>query len=925
MTYHVARVGRETAPNLFFAAAGIAPVGEANTATVDRLGSASGFGAVGNGALRGPMVRNLMVAGDVDQATRKIIFPPGALSASDSFPDNRFRNAKLRAYRKSGNRLVEAGETTVTASVAKFITNQHAWEKMISAGTGRYIWSMDGFNQKGMVRYFAVAAVFADGKRSPWSAPVAFTFGRASAASQQDPNLVNGPKVFGAYTVDPALAAPTGVTASGLNGDMTVQIDFTPTPGSVGTIVGYSNHAEFVSDEHMVLADASFVQKGDLLVLSKRFDHTVPKLETLSQRVWDAGSVTWRYGTGGLGMHFNEDVAGSGRSFEYRQENGTPYIRVTVPAGFTQKFEQYTHSGTAQTWYDILTPGTMRRIRVRVRAVGSPITTARFVMDAMGPAQPVPSIDTTWQEPFADFTAPAPVLSDKIPRSTRLEVPGPAVIDMEWLVVHDPAVPPEDMVPQLKQMLLHSGCEYIRQHPLIKTNAFSYAAEEILEPLGPATTRGESVTQFLGYMRDLRAENGGRGLNPWCQVEGHLSDDENRLIAGALCTVYDPAAPDSPYKRGAKMRVDAGQIAPWQDVFGRVMMEVGNENWNPLGGFYRLPDTATATGAEINGLMLDRMADAILAAPGCKPDKFRFYLGGWAINDGWNRNSALSSRHADYIGYADYNGGWDSGLTAALSADDPKAVFSTLAESNLVVLGETRATRMSKLVALCATVSQGRAKPIRAMQYEAGPGYVLNGLNGSSVTPEQAASQEMLMKSVASGTATLNAFMLNKALGVVSSNFFTIQAGDYWTSGSRPERGGAMNPPFLWTSFANVHLTGGVKKLEGDTATALTTPDGKAAGMAVQVYQVARPDGRMAYVIANLDPATAHPVKLRLKSARRWTRHTMTGDLKTSNTQLSTKDAVSIVAEQMPAGWGQSVVTITLPPGKAEVYIEDAA
>ena len=58
----------------------------------------------------------------------------------------------------------------------------------------------------------------------------------------------------------------------------------------------------------------------------------------------------------------------------------------------------------------------------------------------------------------------------------------------------------------------------------------------------------------------------------------------------------------------------------------------------------------------------------------------------------------------------------------------------------------------------------------------------MNGLNNARVSEAEHRAQEQVMKSLAAGTATLDAFLARAYLGFELQNFFTFGRGELWTS-----------------------------------------------------------------------------------------------------------------------------------------------
>ncbi|MDO5706535.1 MAG: hypothetical protein Q4G49_15905 [Paracoccus sp. (in: a-proteobacteria)] len=929
MTYHVSSLGVETAPNLIFAKALNPALPETHTATTGRLGNAFTVNnAVVKGRLVPPMQLRTFQPQAIDHASRTLTFPPRTIGDYDVWRSGWLDGADVIVFRNDDGQAVQVGQTRVTASEISQILPLHSSERAMPAGATEFRWSPPGWYRRGAVMWIAVAALDADGRCGPWSMPVSYTVGAAAAVQDNtDPALlVAVPDLVHQDRTDD-IPAPSNVQAISLNDDRTVQVTWTPVPG-LRHVVARSYTPEFRQIETLTVEDSSFMRESDLFTFRKRFDHTHRAENLLVDRVWDVSAIISRFGMPGLGGF--ADRLPEGVSYEFMSDEDGPFIRLKVASGHTHPIQSATHAGTEQGWYAVLDPGRTYNIHTVLRASAHLDLTLR--VNGVGVADMTRAVTTEWTAHDAEFT-PASLRTNSTPQYSQILVKGPAQLDVRQFTVGLAGTAPFAATPAEKETLLNSAAGHIRFHTFCKTSPWSYTMDDLLSDVGVPATQGCSLPQHLRILKDLRDSPEGRELatraghpilNPWLQFEAFMTDDELAMLGGFLCTPYDPDAADSPTKRGAARRVSQGQVRPWQDEFDSLRIEIGNENWNPLAGFFLLPSTPGTPGGAWNGLLLDRTAGAIMAAPGYQADKFSYYLGGWAVNEGWNRTSIAASRHADFVGYADYNGGWDSGLSAALSADDPAAVQATLANTTIPMRNrQPRLTRMPRLVNLCHEMSQGRAKPIRAMHYEAGPGYVMDGLNGASATPEQIASQERLLKSVAGGTATLDAFLYNSSVGVVSTNFFTLEEGDYWKARAKWEHGGAFNPAYQWFCFANQYLGGRISLLQPHLVQVLNDGDGKAQGDAVRVYLVQRKDGTRAFAIVNVDPLKQHEVRVRLAGHKGgWTRHHMTGDMMTSNITAETAASVTILSEDMPDGWGAGSLDVTIPPGKTEVYIE---
>ncbi|MDO5611792.1 MAG: hypothetical protein Q4G14_00935 [Paracoccus sp. (in: a-proteobacteria)] len=931
MTYHISTKGLETARNLIFVRDGGSAEPEAHTATADFLGNA--FTRQAN-VMQGRFVPPLMVRqiqpDSIDHDRNILHFPRNSIGGWDSWVSGWLDGAEVVAFRYENGRAIQVGSTTVTRSVVRQVNPLHGERLALPPGMGSYRWSPDEWWRRGGVVWIAVAALDEQGQRGPWSAPVAFTVGtgRGVKDATDQATLIEADS-FHQQVLNPALPVPEGLSVTPQNDSRTAEINWTPVPGR-RHVIGRSYDPSFEQVETLTVADSSFMRATDVFTFRKSFDHRYRREDVITDRLWEA-SAAGRFGVSGIGNL--ADMMPEGVSFEFMSDEGGPFVRLHVAEGRSHTIQAATHSGTEASWYHVLDPARSYNIHTVMRAAAPTQLTLRVA--EVGVSNMTREVTTEWTVRDNIFT-PTSMLQSPGARMTQIVVRGPVQLDIRQITFCEAGTAPFAATAEERKVMLASAASHIRFHVFCKTNPWTYSMEDFLAETGIPATRGCSLPQHLRILKDLRDSPEGRDmaarvghsiLNPWIQVEPPWSRDQDwQMLGGYLCSPYDPAAPDSPEQRGAALRVSQGQIRPWQDEFDSIRIEVGNEPWNRIAAFYTLTEAGGVGGGTWNGALLDRAAEGIMAARGYDGGKFNYYLGGWSVSTAWNTSSIAASRHADYIGYADYNGGWDSGVSEAYSVDNPVAVFKMLANTS-VQAGTVppRLRNMARLVDLCRTASEGRAKPIRPLHYEAGPGYVLNGLNGHSVTAEQREGQERLMKSVAAGTATLDAFLFNAAAGIHSTNFFTLGEGEHWKARASWDRGGAFNPPYQWFCFANQHLTGRIRVLPPQVVDVLHDEGGTAQGDVVRVYLIERHNGEQALAFVNVDAERSHEVRVRLSQGeKRWTRHYMTGDLLDSNITAQTADTVSILSEQMPAGWGRASVDVTLPPGKAEVYIAAA-
>jgi hypothetical protein len=239
--------------------------------------------------------------------------------------------------------------------------------------------------------------------------------------------------------------------------------------------------------------------------------------------------------------------------------------------------------------------------------------------------------------------------------------------------------------------------------------------------------------------------------------------------------------------------VAQGQAPPWTEVFGRIQFEIGNETWNPIFAPWTFPGMKDAATGEVYsrgavyGLYQEYVMGILRGSPHwpALEDRMETVLGGWSGRN-YSLNAARHAPSADVLGIASYNGGWDEDEGPVRPT--PQGFASVL--SNVLQTNLPRARWLAEE----ATSLPVRDRALRLGTYEAGPGYALNGLNKAKVTPEQAREQELVMKSAAAGSATLDVFLALAGAGFDVQNYFAYRSGGYWASHARWPQGGQSYP-----------------------------------------------------------------------------------------------------------------------------------
>jgi len=769
------------------------------------------IGGVGNVLLNGafePMVfRHRFMAQGRDG--QRVLISPAALSHYESFRTGYLDGARVDVYRVTNGAFRAVGWHIVQHTAASGWSPVLPVGELLAPQVRSFAIQWAAYNRPAVDYYFSISAIDRLGRRSgsaqvlKISPPVGY--------GSHPPLLVAEKVVFKGLTAETAPGLPVpgdfrfepdGQGNAVLHWNMPVSKDV------VGFLLERSDSPPAQHEGYaLTLASEGVpdVEAGDLLVVSKRFYQT-SRQDLLANRVWADYSSYGRF-LPGLVNFFPDEVVGKHWSLVPHgaeapfAEAGETFLRLRVGDGDSAKIGTYNHAGRAQSWYPVLANRPYRvsvwlrspqPVKVRFRAEG-------FYSRPENGLVPIDfDVGPVWQRYTADFS-PSVIQDSSQPGFMGLEVKGAAALDVDNFRVYRADAPFLDELPENYARLAASQMSALRTHALIKTGMSTYDLAQLTNAGGliQAVHRSNTLPQTLSIMKKA-------GVLPWLQVEWHLQPEEWLGLVEYLAAPFDPAVDTAQSKPWAFKRYQQGQKRPWVDEFPKIYFELGNETWNRLfypWNFEGMRDYADGT-LYSSGAAYGLFQEYVLALMRQSPywqssglaEKLVPVLGGWN-GFGYGKDAAAVSPNSAVLGIAAYNGGWDNGESAiAKSLPGYAKVLSN-------VLYSDQSSRRHRDEA--AFLAESRGRPLQMATYEAGPGYALNGLNGERVTPEQAWQQERVMKSVAAGTATLDAFLSRSQMGYSLQNFFTLDSGEYWKSHAHWFKGGQAFPSWQLLSAFN--------------------------------------------------------------------------------------------------------------------------
>lgn len=858
-----------------------------------------------------------------------VILSPESLSYWDTLRDGALDDAEVRVYRIENGRFVMVRHDRVAPGgcAASGWLRLHPADRVLPPERTRFRFRWASYHRPGVPDYFTVRAVDRRGELSPAASAVAVTRPDKVGAGGEDNLLRPAPRAeallesiaSSLVTAPHPLPAPTGLRAE-LGADGLLSLTWDAVPGA--DVAGYAvfradapperQRGYFLRLAGTLRVARQSIRKGDIVVVSKKF-YSASRNLLHSHRVWAAESENRLFMPGLVDFFPDEDPSRSWALLPHQagtpvKEAGETFLRLSLAGGVRQTIGSYNHAGTDQDWYSVLEPGPYR-VQVWLRSPDSSAP-VRFLLTGfygkkpnfVAPIEFRPSRE--WRLFTATFAPPAVHTGDS-PGQMLLEFSGPGTFDIDNFRVHRDDTPFLELEPADREALRQSGMAALRTHAFIKTRRRTYDLEQFTNPGGVS-----SGTHFLNTLPQTLAELRRTGLNPWLQIEPHLSPEEWLGLIEYLAAPCDAAGT----RRWACKRAAQGHPRPWTEAFERIDLELGNETWNrhfrpwtfePMSDAV---DGRSYSAGEVYGLYQEYVLDILRSSPywaaAGLEGKLRLVLGG-QLGARYGRDAARTSPRSDALFVAPYIGGWDMG--AGVPEETPAGYFNILNQVSQTALPLLERHRRE-----IDELNVRRTVPLGYGTYESGPGYVTARADGGRLDKDQRARQERVMKSLAAGSATLDAFLVNAGFGMRTQNFFTFGRGARWTSHASRHRGGQPFPAWSLLALFNREAAGG--DLLATRALAVPSLELPGPGQKtvraplVSVHAVRRGDRMAVFVISRRMPGfpdAAHdghtPVRIELpfRTAQRVTLHRMTGPATAHNVE---SEAVRVERVELPAG-----------------------
>ena len=909
---------------------------EAFTATTDRIGNS--FLRTGGCGFEPVQLRNKFTA--AADGENSIAVEKTPLTGYDSHREGIYDGAEVLVFRivEGKFRLVRRDRVAPGGHKASGWSNKIGGDQLIAPTTATYTGGLETWSRPEVPYWFTLVSIDKQGRQGPHAAVVRFerTANPVKAAKGEEDGLLTLPRQRGRNAATTEVEgsgppAPTGLAVA--TDDATGQPRFTWTPSSDPAVAGYrllrsdtdpASHAGYRLDLAGKAAHVDErIRAGDMVIVRKEL-LTTSRRTHLSNRIYDA-KANREFLPEGIEFHADEDPALSWALEPHAADSpvtggGQTAARFEIRDGREFAIAPYAYGPSSLHWWPTFMPDRDYTVEFWAKA-DKPLTatfnlTGFYEPKGRNPVAPATfAITGGWQRFTHTFRVPVLYQDAKgAIGGYKLSVTGPATLWLDNLRIIEAGTPYAALTPDDLRMFSEAHVSAIRTHAFIKTGTSSYSMAQLLAPAGAINaTRGNTVPQTLAIMEQVKAR-------PWLQIEMHMAPEEWLGLVEYLAAPYDPAVDTPASKPWAARRHAQGRSKPWSDAFDRIYLELSNETWNGLfrpWTFENMKDAAT--GAELDrgtvyGLFQEWFIDQLATSPWWKQAgldrKVEFVIGGWATQtkpDGYGQKAIAASPRSRHLTIAAYNGGWDEG-------EGPMTQTDASLQRILLFAAQVGSTRSRDFSAyLASEKNAGRGSYVNGV-YEAGPGYALSGLNNQAqMSPDEVEGQARAMKSLASGTATLDSFLEKAAQGFVLNNFFTLARGrTHWVSHSELKNGGHPHLPFATIQLFNREGTGDLLQVEVLDAPRMSMPAfkrrpaGKDMPLAM-AYATRTGDRVNLFVLSRRldkhpDPAsdgfTPTTIELPFSSAGKVTLHRLAGDPRAHNLDA---ESVRIATTRLPA------------------------
>ncbi|NOU36653.1 MAG: hypothetical protein HOO88_07775 [Kiritimatiellaceae bacterium] len=627
-------------------------------------------------------------------------------------------------------------------------------------------------------------------------------------------------RTFRMFWPDPAgdgaaPAAPTNVVTEARDGFVYIRWD-TPAESDITDYQIYRSRVPVTSQTERIYLDASGAVvpvSGDLLFVEKEWqDAPAPELSSL-RIVQYQGTTKWSPYGNKVSMVFTNHPGTLPAQFT-NEYPGAGCLKVTTSTNELFGIWQYkTASTNGGSWSTAqFTPGQTYRMECWVYGEGLTNASLRFSYGSYTDQAVTGIVNGAWTKLSVNFTATNWVTKAGSVFGPYFRFQGPGSVYLDNVVVYnvnDPAGPCH-----YSQSVLDLWKDYVGQAAATNKGVLRvrYNTESFDHIMNPAVmsergwdnTKGASKGDAL-HIHDALAIALATGTNavtrsvPWIIASLEWSEADYVRLAEYLA---GPAG--TPYG-DLRIAQRGGVTTPWIDEFRKIIIEMGNEPWN-TGYFFGFRGGFTGESGRTYGRFCNYIWDYVWTNSPYMTDKLKPTIGTWTTSletDGFSANARRECPRAKNMAMTMYLGGWEKGQDGQIGgttwSDDGVQQWPIFVDRSGIGV-------ISNAVAF-QTLMAAEGLPFEWMVYEAGPSYLMNGLNNVTLTAEEQETSRRYGRTLAAGIGTLDYFLYGAYRNLHETSFFSFtQDAGLWGSHTYIWNGYRPHPAFLGLTLINNYV-----------------------------------------------------------------------------------------------------------------------
>jgi hypothetical protein len=837
--------------------------------------------------------------------------------------DGFFDGATVRVYRPSTNN--GSLQLVRSATVANYVTDGFRRLHVLPVVANTYT---DTTATPGVIYEYQIRAVNSSAAVSTNYSGGASTAGIATAAALAGSTSASNPTWTNSFynRGNAAPAIPANVAATPLAG--AVQLDWTANAET--DLAGYYiyRRTQGAAQNRIILdSDGPAPQSNDIYFVEATYVnppthrmHDRLGRNTLNDQWSFLSGPSWPYGRPGSSTRDSSTVC--------PENGGGSSLRLDNPGSHEVRIQQAAFSNPQfyAGYYPALTPGVTYRVEMWMKQSGLPSGTVRFSLTA-----PYNTISNTftvgsdWQKFSHLFTAPA-MGSDGTISSITLAFNGPGTLWVDNLLLYEDAdgndatYPPFTLRPAAAQALAEYRPGPVRMMTGMNTSRWGVSMDDFLteEPrIAPqwggdgGRVRPDDPYKLPMVLRMTRDAGG----EPWIVVGTFMSEQEWLHLMEYLAAPYVPGTDTPATKPYAYLRYTQGQQAPWTDVFPRLFIEFGNEQWNPM-------FENTFASGNTCGQFSEYFFNVAKTSPyyAGVAGKFNLIVNGWHISTGqttgYGHAASLASPGSQFNDIANYIGGWEAGIAVGGTN------VNDAGYQGYMMYLPTYIRTFADQHAASRDANAAAGHPYKIAVYEGGPGYA----NPSPGQPYEPVS-EVYGKSLAAGVSTLDTYLYHSLKQMDPQCYFTFGGQYNWASHSLVANGYYPHTSWLALQMRNRYVSGAmvataINSVPTLDVAAWTNSSGNTVVAAmpnvplIQPYAFRNGSNYSVFVLSRrINGNTPVTLRLPFNAVTNATLYTLTGDPRIGN---SSNYNIHLT-EQAVTNFSQNY-SFTMPPGSAYLF-----